>query len=62
MITTEHPLVQALYRVEGKAEIVNGEIVRFMSTGYDPSYAASETFVSLRSHAKRVRRRGPRLP
>ena len=56
MITTEHPLVEELYRVEGKAEIVNGEIVRFMSTGFDPNHAAGEIYFSLRLHAKRVRR------
>ena len=56
MTTTEHPLVQALSRVEGRAEIINGEIVRFMSTGFDPNFAAGETFVSLRLHAKRAQR------
>ena len=56
MTTTEHPLVEALSGVEGKAEIVNGEIVRFMSTGYDPNHASGEIYVSLRLHAKRVRR------
>ena len=56
MVTTEHPLVQALYRVEGKAEIINGEIVRFMSTGYDPNYASGEIYVSLRLYARREHR------
>ena len=55
MVTTEHPLVQALYRVEGKAEIINGEIVRFMSTGYDPNHASGEIYVSLRLHIRRAR-------
>ena len=56
MTTTEHPLVEALYRVEGKAEIINGEIVRFpMSTGFDPGFASFEIAVSLRSYAKRTR-------
>ena len=52
MTTTEHPLVEALYRTKGKAEIVNGEIVRFMPTGSDPNFAAVEIAVSLRLHAR----------
>ena len=34
-------LIEKLYRTEGKAEIVNGEIVEFMSTGDQPSSAAT---------------------
>ena len=56
MTNTEHPLVQALYGVEGKAEIIHGEIVRFMSTGFDPNFAAGGIFVSLRLYAKRAHR------
>ena len=54
MTTTEHPLVRALYGVEGKAEIVRGEIVRLPMTGYDPYYAALEVAVSLRLHVRRT--------
>jgi Uma2 family endonuclease len=43
-----------LYAVEGKAEIVNGEIVLMPPTGDEPNYAASEIFVSLRAHAKQT--------
>ena len=56
MITTEHPLIEALYHVEGKAEIINGEIVRFMPTGSDPNHAAFEIAVSLRLYSRRVQR------
>ena len=56
MITTEHPLVEALYRVEGKAEIINGEIVRFMSTGFNPNYASGEIYFSLRLYTRREQR------
>lgn len=45
-------LIARLYRTEGKAEIVNGEIVEFMSTGDDPSSAAFNIAVSLRAFAK----------
>ncbi len=54
MVTTEHPLVEALYRVEGKAEIINGKIVRFMPTGSDPNHAAFEIAVSLRAYARQA--------
>ena len=55
MTNTEHPLIQALYRVEGKAEILNGEIVHLEMDGYDPNYAAGEIFVSLRLHVRSIR-------
>lgn len=40
-------LVDELYEVEGKAEIVNGKIVKFMATGFLPSRAAGRIFRSL---------------
>lgn len=49
--TTEQ-LIAELYRVEGKAEIVDGEIVSMSPTGDMPSSAAAEIFVRLRSYAK----------
>lgn len=55
MTTTEHALVEELYRVEGKAEIIDGKIVHFPMTGQDPGYAADEIFVSLRLHVRRTR-------
>ena len=33
-------LVERLYRADGKAEIVNGEIIKLMSTGDEPNTAA----------------------
>lgn len=54
MTTTEHELVEALYRVEGKAEIINGKIVPLEMPGYDPNFAAAEIYVSLRSHVRRT--------
>ena len=38
--TKNRTTIDDLYLVEGKAEIVNGEIVRFMATGQMPSYAS----------------------
>ncbi len=53
MVTTEHPLVQALYRVEGKAEIVNGVLIHLPMTGEDPHFAAQEITFALRAYARR---------
>jgi Uma2 family endonuclease len=46
-----------LYRVpeNGKAELVNGEIVLMSPTGGVPAYAGGEIFVSLRDYARRTR-------
>src|SRR5262245_20041054 len=47
--------IEDLHRVpeNGKAEIVDGELVTFMPTGDLPSSAASEIFVSLRDYSRR---------
>jgi len=42
--------------VEGKAELVNGEIVHMPPVGDDPGYAGDEIYVSLREYAKRLKR------
>ncbi|MDX2041586.1 MAG: Uma2 family endonuclease [Acidobacteriota bacterium] len=44
--------VEALYHVpeHGKAELINGEVVRFMSTGFLPNRAASRVWRSLDDH------------
>jgi len=47
--------IEDLYRVEQKAELVNGEIVLMSPTGFTPSYAGYEIFVSLRSYVKRIK-------
>jgi Uma2 family endonuclease len=46
--------IDDLYREPGKAELVNGEIVRMSPTGDWPNYAAMEITVSLRTYVKRV--------
>jgi Uma2 family endonuclease len=48
-------LFEALTRIEGKAEIVRGEIVPMSPTGPWPSYSAAIIFMSLFAYAKRVR-------
>ena len=48
-----HATIEDLYKVEGKAELVNGEIVYMPPTGDDPGYAGDEIFVSLREYSKR---------
>ena len=56
MVTTEHPLVQALYRVEGKAEIIDGQIVHLPMTGDIPGYAGDAIFTSLHQHVRRTQK------
>lgn len=48
--------IEDLYAVEGKAEIVNGEIVHMPATGAMPGYAGDEIFASLREYARRAGR------
>jgi len=46
--------IDDLYRVEGKAELIGGRIVRYMPTGDLPSTVAFEIAVLLREYAKRT--------
>src|SRR5260370_20018035 len=55
MITSTRATVEDLYRVPGKAELVNGEIVHMSPTGAAPNYAAIEILVSLREYARRTK-------
>ena len=48
--------IEDLYKVEGKAELVNGEILEMPLTGYLPHYAALEISFSLRSYKKQTRK------
>jgi Uma2 family endonuclease len=48
MSTTTRPAtIEDLYNVEGKAELVNGEIVYMSPTGCDPGRAGDKIFASL---------------
>jgi Uma2 family endonuclease len=55
MSTKVEATIEDLYKVKGKAELVNGEIVEMSPTGHLPHYAALEIMVSLRSYMKRTR-------
>ncbi len=44
--------IEDLYAVEGKAEIVNGEIVHMAATGWASHYAALEITISLRLYVR----------
>ncbi|HEV2293678.1 MAG TPA: Uma2 family endonuclease [Tepidisphaeraceae bacterium] len=48
--------VDDLYRTEGKAELVNGELVLMPATGRAPGYAGDEIMISLGQYAKRMKR------
>src|ERR1044072_3500280 len=53
MSTKVEATIEDLYKVEGKAELVNGEIILMSPTGILPSYAAGEISSSLRDYSKR---------
>jgi Uma2 family endonuclease len=48
--------VEDLYRTEGKAELVNGELLLMPATGRAPGYASDEILVSLKQYVKRVKK------
>jgi Uma2 family endonuclease len=56
MSTNVKATIDDLYRVPGKAELVDGEIVLMSPTGAAPSHAASEIFVSLRDYSRLTKR------
>jgi Uma2 family endonuclease len=55
MTTKTEATIEDLYKVEGKAELVNGEIVHMSPTGRRPSYAAREITFSLRDYERRTK-------
>jgi Uma2 family endonuclease len=57
MTTKNRATLADLYRVpnNGKAELVNGELILMSPTGGLPGYAGGEIFASLRDHARRTR-------
>ena len=54
MSTKTRATIEDLYKVEGKAELVNGEIVHMSPTGGRPGIAGGEIFASLREYARRT--------
>ena len=56
MSTRTKATIEDLYNIpgNGKAEIINGEVVRIMPTGGKPGRASGNVFFSLRSHEKKT--------
>jgi len=52
MKTKDEAIIDDLFKIKGKAEIVNGEIVTFPPAGALPGYAAGEVFVSLHEYSR----------
>lgn len=44
--------IEDLYKVEGKAEIVNGKVVLMPPTGDEPGRASGSVYISLRQHER----------
>lgn len=59
--TTER-LIAELYKVEGKAEIVDGRIVLMSPTGFEPGNAGGVIYINLRMYIKRTKIGGAALP
>ena len=55
MSTKTEATIEDLYKVEGKAEIVNGEIVQMPPTGFLPLMLGGEIFAILREYEKRTK-------
>jgi len=53
MSTKVEATIEDLYKVEGKAELVNGEIILMSPTGNRPGYAGDVILVSLFQYSKR---------
>ena len=51
--STARETLDDLYRVEGKAELINGRIIRFMASGDLPSLVALEIVIRLREYARK---------
>src|SRR2546423_9513924 len=56
MVANLEATIEDLYRVPGKAEIVNGEIVLMSPTGAAPNYAAMGIAFSLHNYCKRTKK------
>ena len=55
MSTKVEATIEDLYKVEGKAELVNGEIILMPGTGGLPHYAAFEISLSLAAYRKKIK-------
>ena len=61
-LTERAATIDDLSQVEGKAEIINGEIVELMATGRMPTYAAFQIAVALQIHVRARRLPGIAVP
>ncbi len=61
MSTKTRATIEDLYKVEGKAELVHGEIVEMPPAGEDPGLAGGHIFVRLYDYARQTQR-GRALP
>ena len=61
MSTKTRATIEDLYKVEGKAELVHGEIVQMAPAGEDPGIAGGHIFVRLYAYAQQTQR-GRALP
>jgi Uma2 family endonuclease len=61
MSTKTRATIEDLYKAEGKAELVNGEIVEMPPAGEDPGIAGGHIFVRLYAYAQQTQR-GRALP
>jgi Uma2 family endonuclease len=55
MSTKTEATIEDLYKVDGKAELVDGEIVHMSPTGGRPGHAAREIAFSLRDYERRTK-------
>ena len=55
LLTKTKATYDDLMQAEGKAELIDGEIVRFMSTRGDAGFAGDEIFSWLREYSRRTR-------
>jgi len=56
MLTKNRATIDDLYGVDGKAELVGGEIVHMAPTGDDPAQASFEVAVALKQYARKAKR------
>src|SRR5688572_9802444 len=54
MSTKTEATIEDLYKVDGKAEIVNGEIVLMPPTGFLPSRASGAILFSLKNYERQI--------
>jgi Uma2 family endonuclease len=55
MIAQRPATLDDLYKIEGKAELIGGRIVRYMASGHRPTQVAFEIAIRLREYARQSR-------